>query len=78
MTDYKSYGRIPRELPPVNFDKIMIALFIVFVLVALSMAGHSDMQAAQYIDKATIAENARKAVKQQEMDLTRYYTERAR
>jgi hypothetical protein len=36
------------------------------------------MQSAQYIDKATIAENARKAVKQQEMDLFKYYSERAK
>jgi hypothetical protein len=78
MTDYKSFGRIPRPLPPVNFDKLMIALFIVFILVALSMAGNADMQAAQWIDKQTLAENAQRAVKQQEMDLTRYYTERSR
>jgi hypothetical protein len=56
----------------------MIMVFIVFILVTLSMAGHEDMRVQHEIDKHQLLHQTKRAVQADEQAALYFYKERAK
>lgn len=78
MTDYRNYGHLPRPLPEVRFTRLMLAVVIILVLAAFSLAGKEDMTAQGEIDKQVVLEHVSKVVAADEQAALYFYTARAK